>query len=82
MSCGQAEQPLGDGRVTGADLFALAGCAGPVGDGPATAGQDSPEEQQSEPGCGPLVERGGEAGEPLARRGPPVQRCYGRLRPR
>src|SRR5262249_55836682 len=54
----------------------------PTGDGPPASGQDGPEEQQGEPGCGPAVERGGESREPLARRGDPAQRCHGWLRPR
>src|SRR5262245_32124190 len=53
----------------------------PGGDSPAAPRQDGAEEQQGEPGRGPSIQRGGEAGEPLARGGGRVRGCHDWLRP-
>src|SRR5512135_158274 len=67
--------------ITGAELVAEPGGADPAGDRPAAAGEDSAEEQQGEPGCGPAVECSREAGEPLAGCGERMRGCHGWLRP-
>jgi hypothetical protein len=56
-------------------------CPDPGRDAPPATSQDGHEEQPGEPGCGPLVQRGGEPREPLAWRWGRVRGCH-RGRPR
>lgn len=55
--------------------------ANPILDEWAAPGEDGPEEEQGERGCGSAVDCGGESLEPLARGGYQVRGCHlGRLR--